>query len=453
MIDKNEKDALRVLAVHGEALERNIGKANTTAAMADAAIGDAERLLGKLGKSLPERNKPDSAPSANKRPRLRTWEEIVDEARIAQPGEISFANILSPNEMVAATGQLSQWKSEFAGLHHLTGYDFAVAGAAGVFAGLADIFLVQVPQHPGFLGSAAAEGGWLSNIIKQKFGDLLPDETIRDLERDYFVPYDPSTSQHLDVRVEGLGPRTHRMASLGHDPMLGWLFGVRDILAGGFTAIGSDGSLVIQSVPGWEPAEFGVGLFVKIFEAFQVVAGHLLSDVATKAGLPPPLFGLLQFFQFGGIGDHSIADVARAMYRSGYDFRHFLAGGVTVAIIEVFVRTAWTVRELSEGKTLTAALPVASKRLQSGLFVSHTVATAINAGKVAVTHNPLSVNWAQWLAFFRYVLPQAHWLLIGRENAQAAFIREKLGASWNQLDAELATIWAETFGTELRAVL
>lgn len=25
---------------------------------------------------------------------------------------------------------------------------------------------------------------------------------------------------------------------------------------------------------------------------------------------------------------------------------------------------------------------------------------AMNAGKVTVTQNPLSVNWAQWLAFF-----------------------------------------------------
>ncbi len=173
----------------------------------------------------------------------------------------------------------------------------------------------------------------------------------------------------------------------------------------------------------------------------------------TKAGLPPPLFGLLQFFQQGGIGGHSVADVARAMYRSGYDFRHFLAGGVSVAIIEVFVRTAWTVRELSEGKTLLDALPVASRRLQSGLFLSHTVATAINAGKVAITQNPLSVNWAQWLAFFRYSLPQMHWLLVGRESAQATFNQEKLDSSWRQLDDEMAIVWAKTFGTEFRAIL
>jgi hypothetical protein len=384
---------------------------------------------------------------------LRTWEEIVAEARAKRPDEVSFSNILSADEMVAATDRLSRWKSEFGELDRLTGYDYAVAGAAGVFAGITDILLVQVPRHPGFLGGAAAEGGWLSNVIKEKFGDLLPENTVRSLEADFKVPFDPSTNQRLDARVEGLGPRTHRMASPGHDPILGWYFGVRDILAGGFTAIGSDGRLVIQSIPGWEPDEFGVGLFVKILEALQTVAGHMLSDVATPAGLPPPLFGLLQFFQQGGVGDHSVADVARAMYRSGYDFRHYLAGGVTVAIVEVFVRTAWTVRELSEGKTLIDALPVANRRLQSGLFLSHSVAAAVNAGKVAVTQNPLSVNLAQWQIFFLYALPQLHWLLVGRESAQGAFIREKLDASWTQLDAGLGSVWADTFGNEFQAVL
>ena len=453
MSDDTDIDVPRVLAVYGQSLDRNLEEADATAAQADAAIGDAQSLLLRLGKALPERKKSERAPLSTKPPRLRTWEEIAAEARAKRPDELSFSNVLSAEEMRAATDRLCRWKSEFEGLDHLTGYDYAVAGAAGVFAGIADILLVQVPSHPGYFGGAAAEGGWLSNVIKEKFGDLLPETTIRSLEAVFKVPFDPSTNQRLDARVEGLGPRTHRMASLGHDPILGWYFGVRDILAGGFTAIGSDGRLVIQSIPGWEPDEFGVGLFVKILEALQTVAGHMLSDVATPAGLPPPLLGLLQFFQQGGIGDHSVADVARAMYRSGYDFRHYLAGGVTVAIVEVFVRTAWTVRELSEGKTLIDALPVANRRLQSGLFLSHSVATAVNAGKVAVTQNPLSVNLAQWQTFFLYALPQLHWLLVGRESAQGAFIQEKLDASWTQLDAGLASVWADTFGTEFQAVL
>jgi hypothetical protein len=63
---------------------------------------------------------------------------------------------------------------------------------------------------------------------------------------------------------------------------------------------------------------------------------------------------------------------------------------------------------------------------------------AVNAGKVAITQNPLSINWAQWMAFFRYLIPQMHWMFIARENTRAVFVQEKLDESWKQLDAELA---------------
>jgi hypothetical protein len=409
-----EKDALRVLAAQGELLNSSLGRANTTPLKAERAIGEAEALFGKLGEALPERSRFKLTAFPAEPPRLRSWVEILDEAMNEQPGEFTFAGIATPDEMADAN---SDWSSEFGGLHRLTCYDYATAGAAGILAGLVDIFLVQVPKHPGFLGGPAAEGGWLSNVIKERFAGLLPEDAIHHLERNYPVPFDRPTSHGLAIPIEGFGPLTHRTNSLGHDPLLGWVFGVRDILMGGITAIGSDGQLVIQTMPRREPAEFGVGLFVEILEAFKLVAGHLLSDVATKAGLPPPLFGMLQFLQRGGIGDHSTADMARAMYRSGYDLRHFLAGGASVAIIEVFVRTAWTVRELSEGKKLTEALPVASPRLRSGLFLSHSVATAVNAGKVSITQNPLSINWAQWMAFFRYLIPDTLDAHRSREHA------------------------------------
>jgi hypothetical protein len=453
MNDKAEQEALRVLAVQGKLLNSGLLSANAGAISADDAIADAEALLAKLGTALPQRSPTTLTPFPAEPPRLRSWREIADEARNEQPRDFSFDDIMCRAQWAAAARKLSSWNSEFAGLYRLTRYDYAVAGAAGVLAALADILLVQVPKHPGFLGGPAAEGGWLSNAIKERFSDLLPEDTIHALERDYPVPFDPSTSYQLAVPIEGLGPRTHRMNSLGHDPLLGWVFGVRDVLMGGFTAIGSDGRLVVQTMSGWEPAEFGVGLFVKILEAFKTVAGHLLSDVATKAGLPPPLFGLLQFIQQGGMGNYSIADIARAMYRSGYDFRHFLAGGVTVTIIEAFVRTAWIIRELSEGKRLSETLPETNPRLRSGLFLSHSVATAVNAGKLAITQNPLAINWAQWLAFFRYLIPQMYWLLISGEDARTVFVQDKIDRDWTQLDVEIAVTWTRTFGSAGPAVL
>ncbi|MBV1700621.1 MAG: hypothetical protein KGQ46_02230 [Hyphomicrobiales bacterium] len=453
MNGKAEDDLLRVIAVQSDAIDCNLAKANEISSIADASIGSAEALLEGLGQSLPERGSQVTPAKHQSRPRLRTWDEIMVEARDALPSEPTFADILDPKDMAAAEGNVAQWKAEFSGLNHLTQYDYAVSGIAGMLAGLVDILLVKVPRHAGFLGSPAAEGGWLSNIIKEGFGQLLPEQTIRELEREYRVPYDPSTNMGLNVQVAGLGPRTHRMSSLGHDPLIGWIFGIRDILASSFTAIGSDGRLIIQPVDGRKPSDYGVDLIVNISNAFQSVAGHMLSDVATKAGLPPPLFGLLQFFQCGDIKGHSISDIARGMYRSGYDFRHFIAGSIPVLIVEFFVRIAWTVRELSEGKSLVDAISIGNRRLQSSLFLSHTVVVAMNAGKVAVTQNPLSISMAQWMAFFRYLIPQAYWILIGRENAKARFVQGKLEESWAHMDTNLATLWAEVFDDEGVATL
>ena len=94
----------------------------------------------------------------------------------------------------------------------------------------------------------------------------------------------------------------------------------------------------------------------------------------------------------------------------------------------MIVRTSWLAREMAEGRTLADALPVANKpRLRTGLLLAHSVAAAINAGKVAITQNPLALNWAQWLAFFRYIVPQVHWLLVEQSKQRDAFIRGQLG--------------------------
>jgi hypothetical protein len=448
-----QKDTLRVMAVQGETLSRELGKAKADAVKADKAINDAEALLRRLGATPPTRGRSPLEPLVARPPQIRSWEEIAEEARESNPSDFSIEDILERHDIEAMNSRLAGWNAECAGVHELTSYDYIVAGAAGSLAAIADIFLVQVPKHPGFLGHSAADGGWLSNIVKERFGELLPEELIEQLEIDYPAPYDASTNSKLHRRIAGLGPRSHRMQSLGHDPLLGWIFGVRDILAGEFTAIGSDGRIIIQDISGGEADEAGVGLFVEIAQALLTVGGHLASDVATAAGLPPPLFGLLQFLQQKPIAGHSISDIARAMYRSGYDFRHFLAGGATVAIIEVIVRLSWTVRELQQGKTLLEAIQITGPRLRTTLLIAHTVAAAANAGKIYFTANPLSLDWAQWLAFFRYLLPQAHWLLVGQENARAEVVRNRLDDSWKQIDDDFAATWAAIFASRGPAVM
>jgi hypothetical protein len=52
MSDDTDMDVLRFLAVYDESLDRNVGEADATAEQADAAIGDAQRLLLRVGPAV-----------------------------------------------------------------------------------------------------------------------------------------------------------------------------------------------------------------------------------------------------------------------------------------------------------------------------------------------------------------------------------------------------------------
>jgi hypothetical protein len=346
---------------------------------------------------------------------------------------ITILDLLSAEEVAEVDARLSRWDQEFRDIYRLRQRDYVIAGAAGALAGLADIFLVAIPARAGLLNGAPVAGGWLSNAVKGSLARLLPPDAIRWLEDNFPVPYDPSTNVGLASHVQGLGPRTHRMQSLGHDPILGWFFGVRDILDGTFTAIGSDGAWVRQPVIE-APDAAGANFVVRVVEAFAAVGGHLLSDVATPAGLPPPLFALLQMIQCGNIGGRTVAELARAMYASGYDFRHYLAGGVGVALIECIVRFAWMAGELSAGRPL-----------QSSLLLAHSVAAGVNAGKVAITNNPLSVNAAQWMALARYMIPQLHWTMVGKSKARSLLVEQKIEEDFCELRWQVDKAWEMGF--------
>lgn len=70
-----------------------------------------------------------------------------------------------------------------------------------------------------------------------------------------------------------------------------------------------------------------------------------------------------------------------------------------------------------------------------------------------MTQNPLAVNWPQWLAFFRYLIPRAHWLLVGAERERARHVGAHLERTWEQLDEENTRLWKAVFDDAEPAVL
>ena len=169
----------------------------------------------------------------------------------------------------------------------------------------------------------------------------------------------------------------------------------------------------------------GIGLL----EAFLTQLGHLVSDVGTKQGVPPPFFGLFQGIDIAApMSDkgRSVGEIARWMYLNGFDFRHFITQGITPAVIEIIVRAYIMIRHYSEKGDVKFVL-ADNPKYRSMLLSAHAIACAGNAGKVALYQgNPLAINYAEWLALLRYLGPSLkYWIFDKTKNADGILSKNK----------------------------
>ena len=157
-------------------------------------------------------------------------------------------------------------------------------------------------------------------------------------------------------------------------------------------------------------------------------------------GLPVPLMNLFNLLQFGSIGEEelTVAEIVQGMYYEGYDFIHFCSMSIPVMITEVIVRISYAFKRIKEGYKIKDSIPFSLNRekhpkLATMLFVAHSGAAAINAGKVLFTENPMSINYPQWIAFAKYSYMQLKWVVIEKPAAREAYVNGKLNANWEKL--------------------
>ena len=63
-------------------------------------------------------------------------------------------------------------------------------------------------------------------------------------------------------------------------------------------------------------------------------------------------------------------------------------------------------------------------------------ATAVNAGKVYFTQNPLAINYPQWIAFAKYSYSQLKWILIDKPKLRNDYVLDKLNDELNAIIEE-----------------
>ena len=223
----------------------------------------------------------------------------------------------------------------------------------------------------------------------------------------------------------------------GHDPVLGFIVGVFDIMTGRMTTIDKDGKVVSQVMENYSDRTES-NLFAAL--AKQII--HFKSDITTSMGLPAPLMGLFDLLQFGSIGEEeqTIAEIVQGMYYEGYDFIHFCSLSLPVMITEVIVRLGYAAKRIKEGHTVKESVPVSLNRdkhpkLATMLFIAHAGATAANTGKIYFTQNPMSINYPQWVAFAKYSYSQIKWAVINKPDVRDAYVLNKVNQElWEGID-------------------
>lgn len=337
---------------------------------------------------------------------------------------------LTPYESLLTKADLQQLRSEsYESQYQWDQFDYMAVGTSGVLASLTDYFLVAIPktinsgEYAGQLGSPLT--AWLKQYNINQSDDWFA-QWAKVLEKTCKTPYDNQTL------IDGMYAKSHRFQSLGHDPVLGFVFGVLDIMRGTITGFSYD---KINHLHQFEYHPVPEAQTVGLIEALLRHLGHLVSDVATPMGLPAPFMTLMQSINIGSFGEknRTVAEVARWMYLNGYDFRHFLVTGITPAVIEVTLRAYIMLRHYSEKKEFKIDI-CSNPKYRTMLLSAHGIATLANAGKIALMQgNPLAINYAQWLACIRYLIPSMKYWVFDKHQLKLDHLEKINEDNWNSL--------------------
>ena len=319
-------------------------------------------------------------------------------------------------------------------------WDYSIIALAVLVGAVTDYLLVATPGRK-FKGQRQ-RGSPLTVWMKEQSEKLAPMAGTDGIERNAFQQWVAKLTTNAQKRAKvpydvvtpkvGLTPNVHRLSTPGHDPLLGLVFGVRDIISGSCTFIDKSGAWQVIS-------NASHGGTHNPLEALVKVIVHGFSDVFTKQGLPPPFLAPFQLVNANsgftlreGGNPVSVRDVVRYMYSNGYDLRHFVTMSISPGIAEVILWAYHGVRACAGGpESREAGIPDRLKREQMRAL-THGLLASANILKTALYGwNPTAINLAQFQVLAMRLL--SLWKLASERDR---LIRQRLEDGWESLLAD-----------------
>ena len=422
----SNKDISTVLKYHDDTLNTLKSVASQNKLKSDERIMRSEKTLRDLGIELPSREITLTEKTECKVLVMRKWDDMLADAEKSLGGKCDIESLFTEDELKQNEEAVKLLNNEFNQIYKLDKIDIAITILAGIVGAAVDIVMVGIPEK----STEGLKAGPLSNYIREYFDKVFSKEEMSKLanSKDSKVPYDAQDNRNTTIYIQGLSSYYHRLLQLGHDPLLGFVFGVADILSGTMTTIDKNGDIVRQVIEKYADRK-EEHLFSALAKQFK----HFKSDITTSMGLPVPLMSLFNLMQFGNIGDEAqtIAEIVQGMYYEGYDFIHFCSMSVSTMLVEVIVRMGYALKSINEGKTIKESIPVSLNRekhpkLSTMLFISHSIATASNTGKLLFTKNPMAINYPQWINFAKYSFTQFKWVMMDKPSLKDDYVSGKI---------------------------
>lgn len=330
-----------------------------TGSMLNQDIAEAEALLHSLGMSVPKREMSRNTTSSDatrekdlsEETPLHAWDELVAEASSAVPDKVELEDILTEEEFQHAYTHLHEIEDEFDKKTSLNSTDKKLLAVATGLLTIKTLITPIVIDKFGYGSPFDPSQRTKHNdpSIRQEHrraNDSFKEDVSKFHRNGYWmnilyqsVPFDTTVgSRDMGLRMEG---GYHRLHTLGHDPILGWIFGTANILTDTIT-FDNLATYRVARKPKLMITPQSVSLPDLFLECFEVIksdglnlpaalfseAQHLKSDEYTKAGLPIPLLSTFS------------PDLAGELYKNQYDqlcfTRDLKLVGMSIAISILF---------------------------------------------------------------------------------------------------------------------
>lgn len=254
------------------------------------------------------------------------------------------------------------------------------------------------------------------------------------------VPYD-AIKGSKKVLGTGLSGNTHRYRTLGHDPILGWVFGTSNILTDTLT-LNNLTSYRVEKGAMTNKALMIPQLFVETSDQIQSdkyklpaavfrQALHYKSDMYTKDGLPVPLLGVFS------------EALAGKLYSSQYDFLCFARDSMIEGISAVLsILTNMVISLLhglyyDEGRDGNRdSFEIRTRKI---LLYSNTLASTGNVAATLITKNAKMLDIGGLLVTISRLYTDARFIARAKEEFIQGRLDDNLQQIANDADALIYT--------------